>query len=75
MNSSFLVPGEHILAETGYLRGHGTYISLKNGEPELVSSVAGDIHRIDKLVSVKPIKSRLVKHHNHFFESILHMSL
>lgn len=53
-----MAPGEQILAETGYLRGHGTYVSMSDGSPVLIASVAGDIQRIDKLVSVKPIAAR-----------------
>lgn len=53
-----VVPGQAITNEGGYLRGHGSYI----GGPDafLVSSVAGYIDRINKLVSVRPFKSRYV---------------
>lgn len=44
----------------GYLRGHGTYVEEgKDGEPpRLVACVAGVVERVNKLISVRPIKSR-----------------
>ena len=37
-------------------RGHGTYVE----DESVVSSVSGTIQRVNKLISVKPIKSRWV---------------
>ncbi len=51
-----MVPGEGITSEQGYLRGHGTYIE---GE-ELIACVAGQMERVNKLISVKPLKSRFI---------------
>jgi len=67
--SDFVLPGEAITTESGYLRGHGSYIKESHVEGHigqsggsvshtLISSVAGYIARIDKLISVKPINSR-----------------
>ena len=60
MSSSFVVPGEIITGEPGYLRGHGSYIvsSSDNSDTQLVSSVAGEIERVNKLISVRPVKQR-----------------
>ena len=64
----FVLPGEAITTESGYLRGHGSYIKENYVEGSsggssvightLISSVAGYIERIDKLISVRPINSR-----------------
>lgn len=46
----------------GYLRGHGTYVEegKNGGPPRLLACVAGVVERVNKLVSVRPIKSRQV---------------
>lgn len=49
-----VTPGQTITTEPGFLRGHGTYVLRGN----LVASVAGVVHRVNKLVSVLPIKAR-----------------
>ena len=68
--SDFVVPGQPITSETGYLRGHGAYIKSADNEESneggastgmagvLISSVAGRIVRVNKLISVKPLRSR-----------------
>jgi exosome complex RNA-binding protein Rrp4 len=60
MAASFVVPGEQILTESDYLQGHGTYINELAEGAQLIASIAGDIHRIDKLISVHPQHSRSV---------------
>lgn len=62
MISNFVVPGQTITSESGYLRGHGSYVlaDATAGSQSLVSSVAGHIERVNKLISVKAPKSRLV---------------
>lgn len=56
---SLVVPGSTITTEQGFLRGHGSFVDEKeDGVLQLVSSVAGQIERVNKLISVKPIKSR-----------------
>lgn len=66
--TDFVVPGQPITSEVGYLRGHGAYIRSKvGGDGEdgasgsggvLFASVAGRIERVNKLISVKALKSR-----------------
>eukprot|EP01035_Chromulina_nebulosa_P017688 gene17688-23278_t len=59
LTSNFVLPGDVISSELGYLRGHGTYIEISSdNNPQLIASVVGDIERIDKLISVKSVKSR-----------------
>ena len=66
VDSVIVVPGVPITGEAGYLRGHGSYLVAAaasdedNAGPVLVSSVAGYIERINKLISVHPYKSRYV---------------
>ena len=50
-----VTPGEVITSETGYLRGHGTYVAE---DGTLVASVAGVVERVNKLISVRPVKAR-----------------
>ena len=47
-------PGGIIASAKEYMRGHGTYVE----DDQVVSSVAGTIQRVNKLISVKPLKSR-----------------
>ena len=61
---ALVVPGQTICCEQGYLRGHGTYFEHQDEdlgeerEEHLVSSLAGVIERVNKLVSVRPLSSR-----------------
>ncbi|XP_077287844.1 exosome complex component Rrp4 [Arctopsyche grandis] len=49
-------PGEIVSTQQGFMRGHGTYM-----ESDLLkSSVAGVVEQVNKLLSVKPLKSRYV---------------
>lgn len=36
------------------IRGHGTYVD----EEKLTASVAGQVQRVDKLICVRPLKTR-----------------
>ncbi|KAL7421528.1 Exosome complex component rrp4 [Cryptotrichosporon argae] len=47
-------PGEVITSAKEFMRGHGTYVEDDN----VVSSVAGTVERVNKLVSVQPLSSR-----------------
>ncbi|XP_067016048.1 exosome complex component RRP4-like isoform X2 [Acropora muricata] len=47
-------PGDVITEDTGYMRGHGTYI---DGD-KLIASVAGVVERVNKLICVRPFKTR-----------------
>eukprot|EP00911_Craspedida_sp_UC1_P002146 UC1_evm1s1651 len=49
-------PGEVITEEEGFMRGHGTI--LRGGH--LVASVSGVVERTNKVVSVRPARSRYV---------------
>ncbi|KAH9514581.1 Exosome complex component RRP4 [Bulinus truncatus] len=51
---NIVTPGDVITADTGFMRGHGTYMS----EDCLHSSVAGMVERVNKLISVRPLKTR-----------------
>lgn len=53
-NSDIVIPGEIVTEETTWMRGHGTY-SLKN---VTYSAVAGQITKVNKLLSVDPLKGR-----------------
>jgi exosome complex component RRP4 len=57
-DSSLVVPGQPITAADGFLRGHGTFIEETVDGPQLVSCAAGQIERVNKLITVKPVKSR-----------------
>ena len=52
-----VMPGEPIPAEPGFLRGHGT---LVRHDGVLIATVAGVVERVNKLVSVRPLRSRYV---------------
>ncbi|KAK9458723.1 uncharacterized protein V1516DRAFT_629789 [Lipomyces oligophaga] len=51
-----LTPGELVTSDTTWMRGHGTY-SIGNST---YSSVAGSILRVNKLLSVTPLRGRYV---------------
>ncbi|KAJ7104490.1 exosome complex exonuclease rrp4 [Mycena belliarum] len=47
-------PGESITSSQAYMRGHGTYVENE----EVVASVAGTIERVNKLVTVRAIRTK-----------------
>ncbi|CAH1785692.1 unnamed protein product [Owenia fusiformis] len=49
-------PGDVITSESGFMRGHGTF--MEEGGGNLKASVAGMVDRVNKLISVKPLKTR-----------------
>lgn len=49
-----VAPGDKLTAEKGFMRGHGTY----DTEQGLNASVAGIVERVNKLISVRPLKTR-----------------
>lgn len=53
-SSLIVVPGEEIVGEAGFLRGHGTYAEAST----LVSSLAGVVERVNRLITVRPPHSR-----------------
>lgn len=52
--NKFFSPGDVITKDAGFMRGHGTY--MKNGA--LYSSVAGVVQRVNKLITVTPLKTK-----------------
>ncbi|KAF8489880.1 exosome complex exonuclease rrp4 [Russula emetica] len=53
-NATITTPGEFITSARAFMRGHGTYVD--NGE--VVASVAGTIERVNKLVTVRALRTR-----------------
>ncbi|NWH97080.1 EXOS2 protein, partial [Tichodroma muraria] len=49
-----VAPGDTITTDTGYMRGHGTYME----DDKLIASVAGVVERVNKLVCVRALKGR-----------------
>ncbi|KAH9840071.1 exosome complex exonuclease rrp4 [Rhodofomes roseus] len=47
-------PGEPLTSSQAFMRGHGTYID----NDEVISSVAGTVERVNKLISVRAVRSR-----------------
>jgi len=52
--SKCVMPGQVITTESNYLRGHGCF--EKDGK--LIASVCGTIERVNKLITVKPLRAR-----------------
>lgn len=48
------ISGDVITSDTGFMRGHGTVME----DDSLKSTVAGVVERVNKLVSVRPLKAR-----------------
>ncbi|XP_063972257.1 uncharacterized protein LOC135160041 [Diachasmimorpha longicaudata] len=51
----FYTPGEEVSDQTDYLRGHGTYV---DDDGCLRASVAGVLEKVNKLISIRPLKTR-----------------
>ncbi|XP_011493914.1 PREDICTED: exosome complex component RRP4 [Ceratosolen solmsi marchali] len=51
----FFTPGEEISTQPDFLKGHGTYVDQQG---ILRASVAGPLEKVNKLISVKPYKTR-----------------
>lgn len=51
-----VAPGDVITRDAGFMRGHGTYMAA--GEEVLCASLAGVVERVNKLISVTPVKTR-----------------
>ncbi|KAH8033322.1 hypothetical protein HPB51_010238 [Rhipicephalus microplus] len=49
-----VAPGDVITTDAGFMRGHGTYIDNE----QLLSSVAGAVEKVNKLITVRPLKTR-----------------
>ncbi|KAF2657056.1 hypothetical protein K491DRAFT_691426 [Lophiostoma macrostomum CBS 122681] len=55
-SSSLLTPGEPITSDPQWMRGHGTYIPRDTST--ITSTVAGTLHKTNKLLSVAPLRAR-----------------
>nr|XP_033816379.1 exosome complex component RRP4 [Geotrypetes seraphini] len=53
-NRHLVTPGDTITTDTGFMRGHGTYME----DEKLLASVAGIVERVNKLVCVRALKTR-----------------
>jgi len=49
-----VTPGDIITEDTGFMRGHGTYTN----DNKLYASIAGVVERVNKLISVRPLRTR-----------------
>ncbi|KAI9159207.1 Exosome complex component rrp4 [Blastocladiella emersonii ATCC 22665] len=54
-----VTPGETITADPQYMKGHGAYAE---GESTVVSSVGGVVERVNKLVTVRALRTRYSGH-------------
>ncbi|RDB15864.1 Exosome complex component rrp4 [Hypsizygus marmoreus] len=52
--SKLTYPGESLTSSQSYMRGHGTYVDNE----EVIASVAGTVERVNKLVTVRAIRTR-----------------
>ncbi|GMT03830.1 hypothetical protein PENTCL1PPCAC_26004, partial [Pristionchus entomophagus] len=50
----FVIPGMAVSTTQGFMRGHGTF--TRDGE--LIATLAGSVQQTNKLITVKPVKSR-----------------
>ncbi|KAI0030071.1 hypothetical protein K488DRAFT_79819 [Vararia minispora EC-137] len=48
------MPGEPITSAQAFMRGHGTYVDRE----DVVASVAGTVERVNKLITVRPLRAR-----------------
>ncbi|XP_065829655.1 exosome complex component RRP4-like isoform X2 [Oscarella lobularis] len=49
-----VTPGDVITTDTGFMRGHGTYVE----DDVIKSSVAGVVERVNRLICVRPLRTR-----------------
>lgn len=48
------LPGDYLTSSQAFMRGHGTYVH----EDQVVASVAGTVERVNKLITVRAIRTR-----------------
>lgn len=53
---SIVTPGETITSDPQWMRGHGTYVAPET--TMIISTVAGHLHKTNKLLSVQPLRAR-----------------
>lgn len=59
--SKVTLPGELITSDPQFMRGHGTYTAHSQSSSSVISaSLLGSVSRVNKLLSVTPIKSRYI---------------
>lgn len=56
--SKITLPGESVTSDAQFMRGHGTYAI--DGEVGIQASLMGTVSRVNKLLSVTPLKSRFI---------------
>lgn len=65
----FVLPGDCITSDGSYMRGHGTYHddavdegdnSASVTDKNLISSLAGVVEQINRLISVRPLRTRYI---------------
>jgi exosome complex component RRP4 len=58
--TSIVTPGEPITSDPQWMRGHGTYIPSTPNNPSttIISTVAGTLHKTNKLLSVQALRAR-----------------
>lgn len=57
LERKIVLPGDLVTNHSGFMRGHGTFLSSNS---ELISSVAGRVSQINKLISVHAPRARFV---------------
>lgn len=57
LQRKIVLPGDLVTAHTGFMRGHGTFL---NSQGELISSVAGRVSQINKLISVHAPRAKFI---------------
>lgn len=60
--TALVTPGEVVTSDPQWMRGHGTYLAVaEEGEEvgtSIVATVAGTVMKVNKLLSVKPLRAR-----------------
>lgn len=58
-SKAIVTPGEAITSDPQWMRGHGTYVpSMPPSSTTIISTVAGILHKTNKLLSVQPLRAR-----------------
>jgi exosome complex component RRP4 len=52
--SNLTCPGQYLTSSHAFMRGHGTYVE----DEQVIASVAGTIERVNKLVTVRAVRTR-----------------
>ncbi|KAL2316315.1 Exosome complex component rrp4 [Schizosaccharomyces pombe] len=56
IHQNLVTPGQLVTDDPQFMRGHGTYFE----DGGIYASVAGSVQRVNKLISVKPLRSKYV---------------